>query len=445
MKKAIWLILIIVVPLLAGVNGFVETYNRYWVNPDSGRWMWNENRLQVSFEGAPSEDLHYYAELRFRTFGFPRISRLSDLQRKEKDRIFPYSLELRESYLDIYEFLLEGFDLRVGKQVIAWGTADKINPTSNISPYDLEDFFDFGAKLGINSLRATYSKDPWSLELCVVPVFTPSTMPPSEYADLMFGGINVPAGLSVRSFNDTVMVPEKTIEDASEIGLRLSTNVMNWDLSVSFFHGRISFPVPREIHFVPADTLGNLDAKLTLFYPRVNVVGADFSSSLLGLGFWGEGALFVPENCIFYQILETAQGQVLTYDTILYEDKPYLKFVLGSDYTFRNGTYFNVQFVHGFLHEYSKDSLNDYLVFRVEKKFLDDELKVTPLTFAVSVTNWDEPGENHGFVWIPEIEYKPQDNIELSLGAFVIDGKGNGMFSRMKDRDEVFFKAKLTF
>ncbi|HDM90803.1 MAG TPA: hypothetical protein ENG67_06330 [candidate division WOR-3 bacterium] len=445
MKKEILLTLLCALPLWAGVNGFVETYNRYWVNADSGRWTWNENSFQALFEGAPSEKLHYYAELRFRTFGFPGISSLSDLQRKEKDRVFPYSLELKEAYADIYGFLLDDLDLRIGKQIIAWGTADKINPTSNLSPYDLEDFFDFGAKLGVNSLKATYTKDPWSFDLCFVPVFTPSTMPPPEYADVLFGGTGLSGDYQIRNFSDTIMMPENKITEASEAGSRVSTNIYNWDLSLSYFHGYIGFPLPEKAEMIPDSSSGTVDVRTFLSYPEVDVIGADFSGSLFGLGFWGEGALFVPEDYVLTREIVTPQGPVSSVDTILRRDEPYLKFVLGSDYTFGDGTYINAQYIHGFIHENGRDSLNDYLVFRLEKKFLNDELKIAPLSFAACVTDWGEPGDNYGFVWIPEIEYKPQDNIELTLGAFVIDGKGTGMFPRMKEHDELYFKTKLSF
>jgi len=45
----------------------------------------------------------------------------------------------------------------------------------------------------------------------------------------------------------------------------------------------------------------------------------------------------------------------------------------------------------------------------------------------------------------PEITYYPYDNIELLFGAYIIDGKGSNMFSRLKGNDEVYFKAKVSF
>jgi hypothetical protein len=41
--------------------------------------------------------------------------------------------QLREAYADLY---LGDFDLRAGQQIIAWGRADGINPTNNLTPQD---------------------------------------------------------------------------------------------------------------------------------------------------------------------------------------------------------------------------------------------------------------------------------------------------------------------
>lgn len=44
------------------------------------------------------------------------------------------SIDLREAYVSIYP---GKFDIRLGKQIIAWGKADGINPTNNITPQNL--------------------------------------------------------------------------------------------------------------------------------------------------------------------------------------------------------------------------------------------------------------------------------------------------------------------
>ena len=196
----------------------------------------------------------------------------------------------------------------------------------------------------------------------------------------------------------------------------------------------------------PLDTLGTVALDLTMAYPRYHVLGADFAGLLFDIGIWGEAAAFIPKSdFVFTQTMLTQMGeQVVGVDTLLEKGKPFVKFVLGGDYTFKNGLYVNTQFVHGVLHEHG-DSLHDYLVMRLEKKFLSAQLKLAPVSFAATVSDWDEPKENYGLAWIPEIAYMPTDSIELKVGAFVLDGKGENIFANLQDRDELFLRVKLTF
>jgi hypothetical protein len=131
--------------------------------------------------------------------------------------------------------------------------------------------------------------------------------------------------------------------------------------------------------------------------------------------------------------------------SVALDDEAYVKFVLGMDYTFDSGWFINMQFLHGFLHERGKDNLNDYVVGRIEKSFLNDELTLVPFGIALAVNDWDDIGNNYGFAGLPEISYQPADNVELTLGAVILMGEGDNMFSGIKDNDEVFFKAEVSF
>ncbi len=60
-----------------------------------------------------------FSEMRFRS-GYEYNEQINQFQ-------------LREAYADLY---LGDFDLRAGQQIIAWGRADGINPTNNLTPQD---------------------------------------------------------------------------------------------------------------------------------------------------------------------------------------------------------------------------------------------------------------------------------------------------------------------
>lgn len=420
------------------LSGYVETYSRYLIGTDTMRWTWNEVRFQIQLEGAYGNELHFYSETRLRSLGFPDVANLAELERRDKEKVTPWSLEMREAYIDIYGFIHPALDLRVGKQQIIWGTADQINPTSNLSPYDLEDFFDFGAKLGTNALRATFNMERWTAEVDFIPVFTPSTLPPPEWSGAFFG-----TGGIMGEISDTLVLPRRNLSECSEYALKISTTIMDYDVSLSYFHGYDGFPIPHHLEGFQSGT--GIEGTLELSFPKVDVIGGDFAGSLWGIGIWGEGALFIPEDCIFKTHIVTSFGPIEKVDTLLRRDEPYLKFVFGGDYTFKNGFYLNGQFVRGFIHERGRDSLNYYFVMRGEKKMLNDKLKITPLGIAVTFEDIENFEENYGIAWIPELGYYPHDNIEIRLGAFILDGKGENIFSRMKDKDELFLRVKLSF
>ena len=61
---------------------------------------------------------------------------------------------IREAYLDLSHGPL---DLRIGKQIIAWGRADRINPTDNLTPRDYTLLVpdDDDQRLGTPAVKAT--------------------------------------------------------------------------------------------------------------------------------------------------------------------------------------------------------------------------------------------------------------------------------------------------
>ncbi len=427
------------------ITGYIQTDNR--IQTESNKFTWNENRLNLQLEGSPSDKYHYFSEIRLRGFGFPKTSKFMDLQMQEKNEVYPWGLEFREAYVDLYGFGLKNLDLRIGRQIIVWGTADALNPTSNLSPNDLEDIFKFGEKLGINAVNATYYVgDNITLNGIYVPVFVPATLPFGNFANAFSAPMELPPGMTIRTVSDIILLPESKISESSQVGLRASTNLLGYDMSLSYFKGRDDLPIISNVTIVPVDMIGTVDISTKLIFPEVQVIGGDFAGSIGSVGIWGEGALFVPEKVMMTTIAPSpTTGQMETIPSIALDDEPYFKFVLGADYTFENGFYFNGQYLHGFLHERGKDELNDYFTFSLEKTLLNDKLKLVPFAGAVAINDRDDMKNNYGLVYAPELSYYPSDNIELNIGTYIIDGKGANMFGMIKDLDEIIFRLKVSF
>ena len=84
-----------------------------------------------------------------------------------KDRT---GFQLREAYAYYSD---EHWDLRAGRQIIAWGVADGLRLTDIISPLDYTEFLaqDYDdIRIPVEGLRLRYSREKWNFEAVAIPV-----------------------------------------------------------------------------------------------------------------------------------------------------------------------------------------------------------------------------------------------------------------------------------
>ncbi len=423
------------------LNGEFLTDNRIRLE-QNGRFTWNENRLMLKGESNLSEKAHFFTSLWIRNFGFPTAQSPEQLGLRDKRSIEPWGWELREGYLDVYGFLTPNLDLRIGKQRIAWGTADKINPTDNLNPKDLEDPLDFGKKLPTNALKISFYLDNYTLTGILIPVFTPAVLPPPDWSFSSGKALPLPPGVAVEKMTTQVQLPNHNLKNTSSVGLKLSGNVLNYDVSISYVANRWDMPLSKALTIVPTgQTTVSVDNQL--IFPRQQIVGADLAGQLLGIGVWAEAAAFLPEKVTMTITQVTPQAMQINRQTAI-EHEVYVKYVVGGDYTFKNGIYINGQLIHGFYGEEGKDHLNDYVVAAVEKKFFNEDLKLR-LAAALEVHDWNDIENNYASIIFPEVNYKPTDAVELILGTYFIEGKGTTVFGNFGSNDELYVKAKVSF
>lgn len=131
-------------------------------------------------------------------------------------------VDLREAYLAWYP---DWGEVKLGKQIHAWGAVDGNNPTDNLNPYDYYFMFLPGADRKIGTVSGsikTYWND-WQLEAVFIPGHEPNRLP--------FGEEDFPISLPFE--------PERfePVEREYEFGFRLQTSVLENDVSVSWFRG----------------------------------------------------------------------------------------------------------------------------------------------------------------------------------------------------------------
>jgi hypothetical protein len=411
-----------------------------------GDWAWNENRLTLLLDHTSGERIRFRSELWATNLGLPTTYRMSDLY--NKGVVDPFRMEVREANLQFRGFLIKSLDLTVGRQRIAWGTGDQIGPLDNLNPADLEDILDFGRRRGVDALNLTwYPHRDFSAQFVFIPWFRPANMPVGIFADVLMPSFELMPGMTMKQFTDTLILPHASLSESASAGLRLKGFWKGIDLSLSYLNGHDQIPLSTYNLISLVDTAGGTAVHSTLSYPRFHIIGADVAVSIAGIGIRGEAALFVPTEKITMRndLSPIFQAPIYIDSLLLDPDKPYLKGLIGADYYLPDGSYLNLQYLHGFLHEQGGENLADYFFLRYEKTFFRDRLKLVPLGGAFIINDWGDIGNNYALAYLPEISYKPHPNAELLLGAAIFHGKGDNLFVNLATKDMLMFKVKYNF
>lgn len=246
------------------------------------------------------------------------------------------AVEFAEAYLALK---LPAFDLRIGKQKVAWGKLDSnapndlINPLSYVDPF-LEDEID--RKIGVPAIQASYYLPdsgmlPSESRLTAVWIprylpyrfpsagceveantsrcdverwFPPAGVPPTAFT-VPAGLVNLPDGAPSPSFTVPVgfrvhdsPLPAWDLSN-SEIALRFSALIRDVDVDVYYFHGfdsQPAFDLTANLSAVPDMSsplgLSGLAADTVLspkFFP-IDAWGADFAYAFERFTVRGEGA-----------------------------------------------------------------------------------------------------------------------------------------------------------
>ena len=194
-----------------------------------------------------------------------------------QDHVQSTTLQLREAYVNTY---LGPLDLRLGQQIIVWGRADVLNPTSNLTPTDLRVHspVEDDRRVGNVGARAFLRFSPFRLEGVWMPMYVPTTLP----------SVGLPEFVSYAN----PKYPSPNLQNGTVAG-RLHLELAKFETSVSFLQG-----------FAPLPGLTRGDIVFDLNNPSVTVartayaqqvIGFDFSTALGDvLGLRGEAAYRKP-------------------------------------------------------------------------------------------------------------------------------------------------------
>jgi hypothetical protein len=214
------------------------------------------------------------------------------------------AVDLREAYVNLYAGPL---DLRLGQQIIVWGRADALNPTSNITPVDfrIQSPVEDDRRLGNVGARAFLNFSPFRLEGVWMPLYSPTELPP----------LPLPAQVELGPTH----YPPAHIQNGLEAA-RLHLELPAIEMSASYLYGYAPLPGLALDSITPG--LGTQGAgRVTVSRTAYNqhVLGFDFATTLGDfLGLRGELAYRDP----------------LHFRDRVYAPNPDIQYVLGVDHTF---------------------------------------------------------------------------------------------------------------
>jgi uncharacterized protein DUF1302 len=328
--------------------------------------------------------------------------------------------EVQQGYLDVKAGPL---DLRAGQQIIAWGRADRLNPTDILTPRDFTLLVpdDDDQRLGVPALRVTYYTGPVSLIGIVLPVFRPHRLP----------RLQLPSGFTLQ---------ERQPEDpVAQWAVKLDYSGGGLDGSVSYYDGYDLFPDLSIDKATPAAV------DLVYRYHRVQMIGADLATAVGPFGLRGEAA---------YVLTRDRSG------TDPEIKNPYLFVILGADRTFAEHLYANVQYllrvVVGF---HSAQELANPLERQIATReaLINNQLDHVQHGFSARIgyrwLNDTLRAELEAVAWItrfnylvrPKVIYAITDRWTVTAGADVFGGPRESFFGQLRDDTTAYLEVRWSF
>ncbi len=328
--------------------------------------------------------------------------------------------ELREAYLDVS---LGPVDLCVGKQLIVWGRADRINPTDNLTAKNFTLLFpeDDDQRLGTVAVKATYYLGGLSLTGVWLPAFESDTIP-----------IKQPPAL----FTLHEQAPERALQQWAA-KLEQTGSMIDW--SASYFDGFDPFPD------LGIDRIGAAGVDLHLRNHRIRVIGADTATTFGRYGLRGEAA--------YTFTTDTGGGNPAV-------KNPFFFMVLGGDRTFFEYLNVNIQYIFRLVVHYQspfrfQDPLQQGVAIQqaVQTNQLDRAQHGASLRLSDRWLNETLEGEvvgvfaftRGGYALRPKVTYALTDRWKIVAGADIFRGPRPSFFENLHDNSTAYTELRWSF
>lgn len=363
-------------------------------------------------------------------------------------------LLVQELYLQVFS---ENADVRAGRQVIRWGSADSINPTAFFVPRDYSELFmkdDDERNLGVDAVSFTYMFGDFSLVLAGVPlerknIYPENTSPWAlRFADYDLSGT---AASLYRTYYGRSSVPVefnpslKELEPEAEhisYGGRLAGTIKALDFSLSGYHG-----VDRDVVLVPEAVMDTYDTGTgtvlslpgkVVVTPAVEMItafGIDFSFAAGDFTINGEGIYSHNKTGVISPDFDDSTVSVLK-KTHFIQYTAGINWIVSANRLNFIGEYSRGQYlVDG--GQYNDPFLSDVAASRLELKLYNQKIILS----AGGMFNV----EDHDWMATTEGEYRGENSVSVSAGAVLFGGEEETLFGSYKHRDLLRVMIKYSF
>lgn len=327
--------------------------------------------------------------------------------------------EIREWY---WQKSISNLDFKIGRQIIVWGRADKINPTDVFTMKNMKVLTsdDEEQRLGLLSAMLTYHWESSKL----VALWQP------EWRFPAYPMRPVPG----------IQIHEKSPHNANtQFGLKWDYSGEGFDGSLNYFKGISKTP---DIGLSLEPSLLPNTINLDLAYHEMQMMGGDFAFNANNTAFRGE-------------IAYTQNGDKKGDNPFI--QNPQLFVVVGADRTIIENLNINMQFLYKHIYhftEYQDPQLqalidienrisqqqfeNDYgWSFRPSYQLLNETLEL-----ETSFLYWEKNKES---VVRPKITYSLNDNAKLMIGGEFFHGPANSLLGSFRDISGGFMEWRYYF
>lgn len=441
---------------------------------EAGDFALTRSELWLKLDGYASDNVSFRARSDFIYTADTEYSDLSEIEAGEgfSSRVQDFDINFREASFKVMDLYVPGLDLTVGRGRVRWGTSDEYNVIDNMNPVDYANLYSFDPDYFVrhepmDGFVLEYLL-PTDFDLKVQGVyflaFKPSPLPEGfesflgfqqkQALDALTAPFGLPPGASSVELED---VPDYNVENGV-FGIRLSGNVFNFDVGLSYYHGHETLPLPERIF---TDLTGETPSVQGFYgYPSLDVAGFDLAGEFTSVGMWAEVGVYIPEKRDTVVLVRTPLGDLEDRFQLL--ERPYTKFTVGFDYTFGvgEGLYWNLQFNRGFYDEfaYTEEAdealgvdrsgflgkLDDYYLTYLEYAFLNDSVKVT-LDFLLEVAEYDNLSAHSTWLLSPQIELTPFDGTSIELAYVAFNGPASTKLGAFSDSDIFYALLKAFF